>query len=149
MRAIVYGYGTGTSALYGSANPGSVSSPVATIGNAASPPFIELQAAHRFAERSPERRVFLVGEPVSLCQSGRYLYRYSGYGRNPSQHLFPASGNREVLSANLTGTVDFTYLPATFQRSAVIQFTFTLRDYETGSDETTTVSQEVQIRNVP
>ncbi|WP_372983169.1 type II secretion system protein J [Marinobacter sediminum] len=149
MRAIVYGYGTGTDALYGNSNPGPVSSPVANIDNTASPPFIELQAPHRFAERSPERRVFLVGEPVSLCQSGRYLYRYSGYGRNTSQPVPPAGGSREVLSANVTGTVDFTYLPATFQRAAVVQFTYTLRDYETGSDETTTVSQEVQIRNVP
>jgi MSHA biogenesis protein MshO len=38
-------------------------------------------------------------------------------------------------------------LPATLQRAAVVQFTFELESVD--GDETTTVSQEVQIRNVP
>ncbi|MCK5864089.1 MAG: hypothetical protein KAG87_02965 [Marinobacter adhaerens] len=51
------------------------------------------------------------------------------------------------MAANLSANVDFRFLPATLQRAAVVQFSFTLSS-EDGS-ETTTVSQEVQIRNVP
>ena len=54
---------------------------------------------------------------------------------------------KALLAANLTGNVEFQYTPPTLRRAAVVQFTFTLKDPQ--GDETTTVSQEVQIRNVP
>tara|TARA_B100002003_G_scaffold40594_1_gene36217 strand:+ start:4194 stop:4970 length:777 start_codon:yes stop_codon:yes gene_type:complete len=145
-RAIVYGYGTSTDALYGSADPGPVSSPISNIDNSGSPAVITLSDGHRFREQSPERRLFVVGQPVSLCQSGRFLYRYSDYSPSSSQPP-PFGVNPEVLAANLTGNVEFQYTPPTLRRAAVVQFTFTLKDPQ--GDETTTVSQEVQIRNVP
>lgn len=145
-RAIVYGYGTSTDNLYGSADPGPVSPPISNIDNSVSPAIITLSDSHRFRESSPERRLFVVSQPVSLCQSGRFLYRYSGYAPDPSQPI-PPSVTPEVLAADLTGNVDFQYTPPTLRRAAVLQFTFTLKDPQ--GDETTTVSQEVQIRNVP
>ncbi|MCL7945986.1 type II secretion system protein [Marinobacter sp. ATCH36] len=145
-RAIVYGYGTSTDSLYGSSDPGPVSPPISEIDNSASPAVITLSEGHRFRERSPERRLFVVGQPVSLCQNGRFLYRYSGYAPDTSQPT-PPSVTPEVLAANLTGNVDLQYIPPSLQRAAVVQFTFTLKDPQ--GDETTTVSQEVQIRNVP
>lgn len=87
-----------------------------------------------------------MGEPVSICQSGRFLYRYSGYAPTSTQPD-PPPVTPEVLAASVTGTVDFRFLPATLQRAAVVQFTFDLLSAD--GSETTTVSQEVQIRNVP
>lgn len=147
-RALIYGYGSTTvSDLYDTGNPGPVSPLISGIDNSVAPAVIKLSAAHRFSQRSPERRLFVVGAPVSLCQSGRFLYRYSDYGSNPNQPAPPTVGTREVLSANLTGTVGFAFNPPTLQRGALVSFSFTLQDPRSG--ESTSVSQEVQIRNVP
>ncbi len=145
-RAVVYGYGTGTGDLYTAADPGPVSETISAINNTASPATITLSGSHHFNTNSPARRLFVVGQPVSVCQSGQFLYRYSGYSPSAIQPDPPA-GTPEVLSASLTGTVDFRVLPATLQRAAVVQFTFELESAD--GEETTTVSQEVQIRNVP
>jgi len=145
-RAVVYGYGTSTGDLYTAADPGPVSETISSIDNTASPATITLSGSHRFNTNSPARRLFVVGEPVSVCQSGRFIYRYSGYTPAATQPD-PPGVTPEVLSASVTGTVDFRFLPATLQRAAVVQFTFDLESAD--GNETTTVSQEVQIRNVP
>lgn len=148
-RVVIYGYGTTTGDIYTGANPGPVSSLISSINNTAvpgSPATISLSASHRFNSTSPARRLFLVGEPVSICQSGRFLYRYSGYAPASTQPD-PPTVTPEVLAASVTGTVDFRFLPATLQRAAVVQFTFDLVSAD--GSETTTVSQEVQIHNVP
>ena len=145
-RAVVYGYGTSTGDLYTAADPGPVSETISSIDNTASPATITLSGSHRFNTNSPARRLFVVGEPVSVCQSGRFIYRYSGYTPAATQPD-PPGVTPEVLSASVTGTVDFRFLPATLRRAAVVQFTFDLESAD--GNETTTVSQEVQIRNVP
>ncbi|WP_421841131.1 PulJ/GspJ family protein [Marinobacter algicola] len=148
-RVVIYGYGTSTGDVYTGANPGPVSSAVSGINNTASsglPATISLSANHRFDTTSPAQRLFLVGEPVSICQSGRFLYRYSGYAPTSIQPDPPAV-TPEVLAASVTGTVNFRFQPASLQRAAVVQFTFDLVSAD--GSETTTVSQEVQIRNVP
>lgn len=147
IRAVVYGYGTPVSSLYGDSDPGPVSSEISAIDNGSSPAVITLSDSHRFGRQSPEKRLFIIGDPVSLCQSGRFLYRYSGYTRDTTQPVPPTDGSSAVLASNLQGDVDFRFTPATFRRAAVVQFTFTLEDRQ--GEETTTVSQEVQIRNVP
>lgn len=145
-RAIVYGYGTTTDALYTDTDPGPMSPTISKVDNSVSPAVVTLSEGHRFRERSPQRRLFVVGQPTSLCQKGRFLYRYSGYAPSSSQPT-PPGVPPEVLAADLTGNVQFLYTPPTLRRAAVVQFTFTLKDLQ--SDESTTVSQEVQIRNVP
>ncbi|MFW5824596.1 MAG: prepilin-type cleavage/methylation domain-containing protein, partial [Marinobacter sp.] len=149
LRAIVYGYGTGQSALYGSTDPGPVSPPVEG-GFAAGDDVVPLTGEHRFAQRSPERRLYLVGQPVSVCQQGDRLVRYEGYGRNLNQATPPSGGDAAVLAANLVPeSASFTVEPATLQRAAVVRFGFTVADTDADSGETTTFNQEVQIRNVP
>lgn len=146
-RVMVYGYGTSTGSLYGNSNPGPVSPEIDAIDNTASPATINLSAGHRFGERSPERRLFVTGPPISLCQNGRFLHRYSSYTASTTQPAPPAV-KPEVLAADLVNdSVDFKFTPATFRRAAVVQFSFTLADPR--GDETTTFSQEVQLRNVP
>jgi MSHA biogenesis protein MshO len=144
-RMVIYGYGTGTEALYESTGAGPVSPPATDIsGNQ-----VTLSSSHRFTQQSPERRLFAVGAPISICHSGRMLYRYTGYGRSEVQASPPTGGSRGVMSANLAGPVNFSVTPPSLQRAAVVAFTLTLQDYTTGSNEVTTTVQEVQIRNVP
>jgi MSHA biogenesis protein MshO len=150
-RAVVYGYG---SDVYNLANPGPVSPP-ATLSVPTGPDSVaEVKftggATHRFPAQSPERRFYLVGAPVSVCQVGRFLYRYENYGINTS----PASGlpvtypGREVIAASLVpNSLKFDIVPPSYQRGAVVSFAFTLEDPESG--ETTAIHQEVQVRNVP
>lgn len=147
IRALVYGYGTPVASFYGDSDPGPVSPEISAIDNASSPATIMLSENHRFNRQSPEKRLFIVSDPVSLCQNGSFLYRYSGYTRDASQPTPPTDGNSDVVASNLRGSLDFQYTPPTLRRAAVVQFTFTLEDSQ--GDEATTVSQEVQIRNVP
>lgn len=41
---------------------------------------VTLAASHRFRRRSPNRRFFVVEQPVSYCVDGSHLYRYTNYG---------------------------------------------------------------------
>jgi MSHA biogenesis protein MshO len=150
LRAVVYGYGTSVDDIYTAANPGPVSSVIDNIDDAVTPIKIEFSPAHRFNTNSPARRLFVVGEPVSVCQSGDFLYRYSGYVPTAIQPDPPSVTSgvlAEVLAASLSGTAEFQFSPGTLERAAVVQFTFDLESAD--GNGTTTVSQEVQIRNVP
>ncbi|AOY88874.1 MSHA biogenesis protein MshO [Marinobacter salinus] len=147
-RVVVYGYG---SDVYTPGSPGPLS-PTASLPSGASPVTVTFDggATHRFSAQSPARRFYVVGEPVSVCQSGRFLYRYQDYGINAS----PASGlpvgypGRQVMAARLANnSLAFKVTPPSLQRGAVVGFSFVLEDTESG--ETTSISQEVQVRNVP
>lgn len=41
---------------------------------------VTLVSSHRFRRRSPNRRFFVVEQPVSYCVDGANLYRYTNYG---------------------------------------------------------------------
>lgn len=149
LRTIVYGYGSGQSALYDNLDPGPVSPPIDPVS--AGDTALGFSASHRFRERSPEKRIFVVGDRVSICQNTDRLYRFSGYSHGsgqPDQTTLMASGTGAVLGANVEpGSVEFRVAPPSLQRAAVVSFTFELVDPQSG--ETTLVSQEVQVRNVP
>lgn len=147
-RIVVYGYGSN---VYDISNPGPVSPP-ASVPAGSSPVTVTFDggASHRFSARSPEKRFYVIGEPVALCQSGQWLYRYSNYGINTAvaSGLPSSYPGRQVLSASLEdNSLVFEVTPPTLQRGAVVSFSFVLEDNETG--ESTAISQEVQIRNVP
>ena len=151
LRAIVYGYGSGQSALYDNLNPGPVSPPIDPVSAGDTAFSFSGTASHRFRERSPEKRIFMVDDRVSICQNNDRLYRFSGYSHGsdqPDQSNLMASGTGAVLGANVKpGSVEFKVTPASLQRAAVVSFAFELVDPKSG--ETTLVSQEVQVRNVP
>jgi MSHA biogenesis protein MshO len=149
-RLVVYGYGSAQFDLYGTSDPGPVSPAINAV--AASDTTVELSASHRFRERSPQKRLYAIASPVSICQMGPWLYRFSGYtpsGAQPSAAaLSGGSGTREVMSANLVnGSFNLRVTPPSLRRAAVVNFEFELVNQ--GGGETTRVSQEVQIRNVP
>lgn len=145
-RVAIYGYGGD---LFQPASPGPLSPP-ATLAAGTGEVSVTLSQPHAFVTGSPSQRFFLVDDPVTLCQSGSWLYRYRNYGiqATVAASLPATAPGREVLAADLVAnSLAFTVIPATLQRGAVVQFAFTLAD--SGSGETTAVSQEVQIRNVP
>ncbi|HBM50107.1 type II secretion system protein [Marinobacter sp. UBA3607] len=149
-RLVVYGYGSAQSDLYGTSDPGPVSPSINEVD--ASDTTIGLSSSHRFRERSPQKRLYAIASPVSICQIGPWLYRFSDYtpgGSQPSAAaLSGGSGTREVMSANLVGgSFNLRVTPPSLRRAAVVNFEFELSDRD--GDETTRVSQEVQIRNVP
>jgi len=164
-RLIVYGYGP-QEHLYeaGSSvpNPGPVSPKIEMVEFDAEK--VSLVANHRFNARSPQKRLYAVGGPVSVCRSNdrQRLYRYSDYESPTTQQptnlalatlVQTSDVTREVMSANLDPELDpaspleWRMTAASLRRSAVVNFAFTLKAQN--SNETTRVSQEVQIRNVP
>ncbi|RCW66571.1 MSHA biogenesis protein MshO [Marinobacter nauticus] len=149
-RLVVYGYGSAQSDLYGTSNPGPVSPAIDAVADSSTT--IKLFASHRFRERSPQQRLYAIASPVSICQVGPWLYRFNGYTASGSQPsaavLNGGSGTREVMSANLVGgSFNLRVTPPSLRRAAVVNFEFELADRD--GDETTRVSQEVQVRNVP
>ncbi|PXX89393.1 hypothetical protein DIT71_15440 [Marinobacter vulgaris] len=162
-RVIVYGYGSAPSDLYESGrgsnlpNPGPVSPEIEEIDDVdATTITFSGGQTHRFRERSPQKRIYAVDGRVSICQSinSERLYRYSNYNHGtdqPTSAELEADLNltREVMSANLDdrSLVEWQVTPPLLRRSAVVNFAFVLKALN--SAETTRVSQEVQIRNVP
>ncbi|WP_417568397.1 type II secretion system protein [Marinobacter sp.] len=147
-RVVVYGYGSN---LYSTGSPGPLSPP-ATLPAGPSPVTVTFDAGatHRFAAQSPERKFFLIEDPRTFCQQGRFLYRYRDYDIQSSVAVALPTGmpEREVLTANLVpGSLVFEVVPPTLQRSGVVSLGFQLQSPESG--EITNISQEVQIRNVP
>ena len=145
-RIALYGYGNN---LYQTGSAGPLS-PAATLPAGSGEVTVTLAQAHHFTTGSPQRRFFVVDNPVTLCQVGSLLYRYQGYGVQSAlgSGLPTAFPGREVLAAELVpSSVSFAFVPPDLQRNAVVQFGFTLMDERSG--ETTSLTQEVHIRNVP
>lgn len=151
LKVIVYGYGSAQSALYDYSSPGPVSPAIDPVSAASTAINFSGSDSHRFRERSPAKRLFVVGDRISICQSGSRIFRFSDYSHGigqPTSATLMASGTGAALGANVEpDSVDFRVIPPSLQRAAVVSFTFELGDPQ--SDETTIVNQEVQVRNVP
>jgi|AntRauTorckE5430_2_1112549.scaffolds.fasta_scaffold37060_2 MSHA biogenesis protein MshO len=160
-RLIVYGYGSSQGSLYESGasvpDPGPVSPEIEQVDSGDTEITFTASKTHRFRERSPQKRIYAVGDAVSVCQkqnnSSTRLYRFSGYTPDTSSPrsfdwLIANAGESGVMSANMVkNSLIWRVTPISLQRSAVVNFEFEL--FAPGSDETTRVNQEAQIRNVP
>lgn len=157
-RLVVYGYSM-SSAFY---NTSGVATPISPKisgiedNEGVTDGMVRLEAVHRFKGHSPQKRIYVVRDPVSICQNQKKLYRFEGYELRESQPSFNdlnGSASKGIMSVNLKpGSLQLKILPASLQRSAVVNFAFELAAPASNSNETTEttrVSQEVQIRNVP
>jgi len=141
-----------TSASASSISPPLDSSQVPADLEGSSEISVQLQSAHRFPFDSPQRRWFMVSDPVSFCvdPAGR-LFRYSGYGFSAVQPVpgtFPSgqeqvSAGRALLARGVSGS--FVVQPATLQRNALVQLDLDFREQGEGLR----LNHEVQLRNVP
>ncbi len=142
-------YPLNTSALYASASPGPA--PLAQLTSVVGAPTatVTLTAPHRFSQHAPQRRLYVVSEPVSFCIVGNNLNRYSGYGINAVQSAPPTSGNA-LLAENIqtsdgaASVTPFTYTPGTLLRNAIVELDFRFLI----DGDWIRLSHEVQIRNV-
>lgn len=132
--------------VYGGTNPGAISSVISTMSDA-DLEVITFSASHQFLVDSPERRFFIVRDPVTYCYSGGFLFRYKNYGYDSSMgssRPTTFAGGREVLASHLT-SADFSYTSASLTRNAVVNIEMSL----TEGGEAQTLDYEVIIRNVP
>lgn len=109
-----------------------------------SPPF-------QFAYGSPEKRLYLVGGPVSyLCDtSAGTLTRYSSYAISSVQPsgaaALSSAGATSSLVASNVASCSFTYSAGTAQRNALATLSLQLSD----SGESVQLLNEVQVVNAP
>ncbi len=135
------------SQVYGGADPGPISSLIATLPSTTPTETITLSSSHQFLSDSPERRMFIVKDPVTYCYGAGYLYRYKNYGFQSTMGTSrPATfaAGREVIASSLSGAV-FTYVPASLSRNGVVKINLSLVD----GGEIQVLDYEVIIRNVP
>lgn len=146
-------------AVYGRGNtPGAAIS--SSIATAAAPvdhvQLITFSASEQFPTDSPQRRFFMISQPVAWCEDGAGgLWRYRNYGFAPdSRSLLPATGSNAELMINgvLPASFDVGIDAAGLQRNSVIRFSFSLlRSVASGntSAEQLEMVREVQVENVP
>jgi|AntDeeMetagen134_2_1112570.scaffolds.fasta_scaffold00088_9 MSHA biogenesis protein MshO len=103
---------------------------------------VEFGGSETFATNSPRRRFHVLGSPVTYCERDGFLLRYSGYGvGNDFENAEPA-----VAGAGLSGATFGVDAPS-LTRNALV--TIELQFEADRTNETHTLAQEVQIRNVP
>jgi MSHA biogenesis protein MshO len=116
---------------------------------------ITLGASHQFPANSPNRRLYIVSDPVSYCYASvsgeNGIFRYSGYGFNSTMVAPPTGGTRSMLVNNVNpGTASFDVIGATLTRNAIAKISFQIASpVSYGADETLYIDQQVQTRNVP
>ena len=109
-------------------------------------------SSYRFPTDSPEKRFFLISQPISFCEDsiGR-LWRYQNYGFHPdSRSSIPTSGANRVLIADSleVNSLSFNISPPQLQRNAVVRMSLVIVR-PSSNIESIEISQEVQLRNVP
>ena len=140
--------------VYAGSNPGPISvamaasNSVAVIADPDDNILVTLSSNFQFSGDSPEKRFYVVSNPVTYCAAAGYLYRYNGYGFDAVMGAsrpttFPG---REVVADKITNGT-FSYSAASLVRNAVVEIALTFQDAV--SLETQTVDHEVQLRNVP
>lgn len=135
-------YPVSVGVIYPSGNAVTTGSLTFTSGNVVT----VAMGGHTFPTDSPQRRFFVISQPVSICgDASGYVYRYSDYGFDASAGSSIASGTRETFVNGLS-SLRFSYAPATLTRNSVVTFSATFRNV---SDEPLTINQQVQVKNVP
>ena len=136
--------------LYELSTTGSIS-PTFTLAapNADNIVVATLTAAHNFTGNSAQRRIYVIGNPISYCLTNNALWRYQDYGFRTTQPIasdLPTTAPaRTLLVERLnSATSAFSVTPASLTRNAVIDITL---DYQHGAD-TLAISHTIQLRNL-
>ncbi len=157
---VVYpiGPGSGNGDPYGASNPGPlfnyvsqsfVNPPTNTISR------LTMNGSYLFPRQSPQRRLYIVSQPVSYCITANLLERHSGYGFNALQASPPVGTIQRIaqdiqLLDGVTPVTPFVFTPGTLVRNAVVKLDFRIRQLDQlGNENWIRMNHEVQIRNVP
>ncbi|PCJ36325.1 MAG: prepilin-type cleavage/methylation domain-containing protein [Moraxellaceae bacterium] len=136
-----------TAEVYAALNPGPISSVINTLPDTSPTEVVTLSSSHQFLTDSPERRFYIVSDPVTYCVASGFLYRYNNYGFDAvmgASRPTNFAGGREVIASQLTNA-NFDYVSASLSRNAVVKIELTIAD----GGEVQTLEYEVLIRNVP
>ncbi|MFV2060809.1 MAG: prepilin-type N-terminal cleavage/methylation domain-containing protein [Gammaproteobacteria bacterium] len=157
---VVYpiGPGAGNGDPYAATNPGPlvnylsksfVNPPANTITR------LTLNSAYLFLRHSPQRRLFIVSQPVSYCITANWLQRHGNYGFNALQGTPPA-GTVQRVAQDLqlidagNPVIPFVFTPGSLVRNAVVKLDFRIRQIDhLGNENWIRMNHEVQMRNVP
>ena len=146
-RVAVYPIGSNVYDLSGNvlSNAATISAP--DINNEIA---VSMAASHQFPNHSPNKRYFLVEDPVSFCVDGDNLFRYQNYGVNSAQPgvvSLPNSLPNRALLVNQVGAsvTPFNIIEASLQRNAIVAVDLSF----TEGAEFVRLLHEVQLRNVP
>lgn len=116
---------------------------------------LQLNSAHSFTYGSPERRFYILQQPVSYCLQQGQIYRYSGYGFNANQPLPPAGNgvlmadgvqNNLVASPGNAVQYPFRSVQAVLTRNAVVNLYLNFGSVTT---DDMFFNYEVHLANVP
>lgn len=113
---------------------------------------LTLQAQHTFPQHSPDRRFYIVDQPVSYCIRNQQIRRYSAYGFQSDQPTAETIlGNGTLMAENIanivTGQNAFSSAAATLTRNAVVNL---LLVFNSARDSTETFfNHEIHIPNIP
>jgi MSHA biogenesis protein MshO len=141
---------------------------IASIVASASPnqSTVTLVTSHRFRQRSPSQRFFIVEDPVSFCVVGENLYRYTNYGFYTAQVTaeeqsgvcevaldqtclpnYAAAPSKMLITNDLdnTGLTAFTVSAQTLRRNSLVAFQFNF----TANGDSILLNHEVLTRSVP
>ena len=103
---------------------------------------VQFDDPETFAANSPRRRFHVLASPVTYCAEEEFLVRYSGYDIGSDFDTEDSA----VAGAGLAGGAFEVDAPS-LTRNALV--TIELQFASDRTDETHTLAQEVQIRNVP
>lgn len=110
-------------------------------------------SSFRFLQGSPQRRLFVTAQPQTFCQEGQSIFFYRNYGfvgdvSNLVASLPTSVPNRLLIADGIqTNSLTFFYTPSSLRRNALVSYELIFE--ESGSQETLSINQEVQVRNVP
>lgn len=128
-----------------------ISGPGVSISNRGASDRIQLNVGHRFSQKSPNQKLFLVDGALSYgCNvASGTLTRYAGYPIQLAQPVnasaTPLVGTRQSLLANQVSDCQFRYSAGSLARNAVVSLKLTL----TQGEQSVTLMHQVQITNVP
>ncbi|XOV89032.1 MAG: type II secretion system protein J [Pseudomonadota bacterium] len=145
-RVVVYPVDTAALYSLGDSAPADVTSAIATLPAGTDEITVTLGAPHQFRLDSPGKRFFLIGEPVAYCfdSGANRIYRHTDYGFNPVPMLPPAGGRRDLLVTEVA-SLAFEFADSSRWRNAVVRISLAAAV----GDESITLDQEAQVRNVP
>ncbi len=111
---------------------------------------INLANPSQFPNASPQRRLYIVADPVSFCAQNNLLTRHAGYAYNATQLLPPPNGQTLAryirVAENGAAYSIFNFTPGALQRSGTVHMDLRFSG-KTEEGEWVKFSQAVFLRN--
>lgn len=135
------------SSSYLLSSPSSISPTISSLSTNDAETTIGLSSNHQFSAHSPQRRVFVVQDPRRYCFVNNQLIESRAYGFNTAFEANVSPSYEAVVGSDIQNGL-FAYNEGSFARNAVVSVSFDVVASNVKNDRQS-ITQEVQIRNVP